>query len=391
MKRAHRQYLRNYLLIVLIAALSLIVLNGLADPYNAYPVSRSAALATWRDGTQTRQFKAETIAEGDWQVLLFGSSRAQVGLNPGNPVFGDLRVYNAGLPGAQFDELMAVVLYGLHTNPSLGRMVILIHPVQFFASNSAPSADYAKSLFNPELDPVDYHAGNLLGAAATEESMHVVRNWLDQQSPSTNRLGFRTRPVLGPSQSYRQAFEQTMGNWSQSRKTYHADRMTRLREVLGQCARRGVQVDLLIAPTHVLGLMILKRNNMIGAFDTCKRDMTNVARQVNQNAGRTMVRIYDALIVSPWTCEPVPEGSGQSMQYFWEQVHFKDRFGDAMLQRIWTGEPSDVAVLLESGTIDAHFQRQNTLLDDYELAHPKDVAWVQRLARTTTDTNSTAE
>ena len=39
------------------------------------------------------------IARHDWDVLLLGTSRVQMGLDPEHPAFRGMHAYNAGLPG----------------------------------------------------------------------------------------------------------------------------------------------------------------------------------------------------------------------------------------------------------------------------------------------------
>src|SRR3954464_13853160 len=83
--------------LALIAAFNLLV-----DPYNIYRIVRSPALDAAKldcNFLLSRVAKAEMLHNSDCEVLVLGSSRVELGIDPRCPAWGSDNVYNLGISG----------------------------------------------------------------------------------------------------------------------------------------------------------------------------------------------------------------------------------------------------------------------------------------------------
>ncbi|NEP89480.1 MAG: hypothetical protein F6K18_23075 [Okeania sp. SIO2C2] len=80
-----------------------------------------------------RKVKSLDIEQGNYEILLLGTSRVQNGLNPRSQVFGSKKTYNAGLPLAGIYELHQIIDFARTRKNSSLKTVIL--GLDFFSFN----------------------------------------------------------------------------------------------------------------------------------------------------------------------------------------------------------------------------------------------------------------
>ena len=106
-----RSYLFAMACGALAAAAMVAGINGFVDPLSIYDSPRIEGVNALKPalGTRSRIFKTVTVADGRWEALVVGTSRAETGFDPGHPYFRGMRSFNAALGGQTYEESFALV------------------------------------------------------------------------------------------------------------------------------------------------------------------------------------------------------------------------------------------------------------------------------------------
>ena len=73
------------------------------------------------------------------------------------------------------------------------------------------------------------------------------------------------------------------------------------------------------------------------------------------------------------------------MKWYWEAMHYNNKLGNRVLDRIYNykddsrNTPNDFGTLLNKGNIDAHIQLVRKQQMKYELSHKERDIWFQRI------------
>lgn len=134
---AFGRYVRQLSLAVVGGLLAAALVNLFVDPYGVWRVTSieglNAAKTERRD--QNYMFRAVDLARLEPRAILFGSSRAALGLRPDHPSFArfDGRVYNAAMTGGHLHALRRYLEHAVHASPELEHVTL---GVDFYAFGS---------------------------------------------------------------------------------------------------------------------------------------------------------------------------------------------------------------------------------------------------------------
>ena len=271
------RYLRIWLAIVAAVLAAMGLFNLLIDPYRAYRLVSLPTLDIHKEYGSSRIIKAEMIHHGPWDVILIGSSRVEVGLDPDSPAWGGRRVYNGGLPGAFFAELADAAEFAARD----ARPRTLVVVLDFFGFSRFPQPrheEFARSRFNPLLNLISYHQDNTLTLFSTDRAFAAVRNTLRRKAPKFSPHGLKLDTMIPPGRSPRQYIHDTlirMGKQGPFRHfAYDRQLAQRFGQVARLCQRHNVQLHAILAPVHALDLEQMRAFGLWDQWEQWKRDLS---------------------------------------------------------------------------------------------------------------------
>lgn len=331
-----KQYLRWMLISILMALGFIAAANALIDPFGILQNSH------FKEAIGSRLAKAQQLRSGTWDVILLGNSRVEVGLDPQHPGWRGARVYNAGLPGAVFDEIdrAARLTFGAHPPR---RIVLCVDLSDFDARRTEPEED-SLTLLNPSLNCVDYRLGTLISINAVEKSIATIKNRLENRPAGDWRLGEMDEPLVnhGAADWALTNYYDFSGAEGATAGLYlDSHRMQKLEKLLDDASARGIKIDLVILPTHVI---FFQRLILAGKWDLYAQwltELTKIVDRQNQQFPNDPAALWDFSEYSRFTTEPYPRG-GQThtdMRWYWDPGHFKKELGDLVLDRL-TNSPA---------------------------------------------------
>ncbi len=388
MRKRFDRYCRRFACYGVTALLVLALFNLLVDPHGVYRAVSPSGLEPYGK-YNTRTAKAAMLARGDCRLLLLGSSRVEVGIDPLHPACQPWGAYNIGLAGMRMYEAEHVVDFALAHN-DLGRVVLFL---DFFQFNKRGTSElfFRGSRFDPDCHRLQLHVEHLFGA--TNESLSALaRAWHGTPADTTPRGHYR-RPVSA--QGHRAEFAREISTRLAHPRflkdfAYSAEPVRILRRIVATCRRREIDLTVVINPVHALYLEAVRSAGLWPDYEQWKRDVVAVLNDDQQRHPHApSVPLWDFSGYSACTTEPVPPADDRDarMRWSWDSHHYTSALGNLMLDRMFghtrtrANTPDDFGVLLTPDNIEHHLAQTRAARQRYLRQNQTEVAWVANLAR----------
>lgn len=370
-----KRYLTYFFTILITLLLCIGGFNTLIDPFARYQWLTLAGINAEKTQvaiTGVRTLKAMMLAQGHYQALILGTSRANVGLDPKHPLLTEA-TYNAALDGSNIYELEKVFDFAIRHNPELKLMIIALDFLTF-SNQRTVNADFAQSRFAAK--PSWWtQLGHTL---SVDESYYAIKTLWDNQSQrqaayqaiyTPNGLAKRRFPAT-PRRLFRQILTQNflVNRYTYAGFCYSMDRLARLRRMLATAERHHITVKLFISPIHAWLLETIRIMGLYPTYTQWQRDLTQ------------LLPLWDFSGYNAFTTETVT--ANQPMRWYWDASHYRRALGDIILTQLLTAQgPSDFGVLIQQTNIEAHLQHQRQAQQRYQQRHAQDIALLERLAQ----------
>ena len=386
------RYLRAWTLATLLLLAAVAAINLLVDPYDIFRAvdadgfNRIKSQASQR----TQLFKRTNVERMRPNALILGNSRAEVGFDPDSRAWPDAArpVFNLAAPGSGPMDALAE----FQRVETFGDPKLLLVGVDFvdFRTDSSKRSDPAPASAPPESrwKIVRDRLSALLTTDALIDSLSTIKAQRDSNSPRLTTAGFnpmRDYVVIAGREGYysmfRQRNQENARNYARGYKSiYRADgrpapEFDAIARLLSAAHKRNVAVRLIIYPYHAQTLVLFHQAGLWDAFEDWKLELVKVVQSAPAGAD---VELWDFSGFAPYADErvPAPEDTASKLRWYWEAGHFKSALGDLALARIFDKRADDDpwGRRLSPSTIAAQLAELRAARDDYERAHPAEVA-----------------
>jgi len=385
----HQRYIWRLLVIALLILAGVATFNIVLDPFGVYSEISYNGFVPYRN-YRFRTPKAEIALRKNWETVILGSSRSEVGIDPEHPAWGDGLTCNASLSGTNFYELSCAFNLALRST-NLRRIALFLDP-ELFACPHVKKYDFAKSKFNPEWSAFEYHFANLLGIDASTESAKVAVRAYRKTLSSVTPLGSdRPRPEHV---NYREFIGASLERFFRSypNNGKYTVNMTKgnalFREMVRTSYSRGIELIVVIPPDHAIQLEARRLSGLLPTLESLKRDMLDVLSQEARRANSKPFPLWDFSGFSGYVAETIPLDENPSSQMKWhlENVHFTRDLGDIIICRILgredicDGQLDSFGVLLTKHNLDTHSARIRKEREVYAATNPEEIQFVRQFA-----------
>jgi len=357
-----RRYIFAFILAFLGFSILTVSLNYMVDPYLMMDTKRwqSFNLHKTKIGRHLKISKAYHPNFGEWDTLLVGNSRIEMGLNPHHSCFlkSANKVYNLGLPGADVRQQLEYALNLIYQQP-VKQVFLSIDFVDFLVLNewqapkggidlSAPP-DRLRFTFDGSKNPnhtwakfMDHYRA-LFSLDALFASLQTVALQSPTQSDRDNH-GFN------PARDYEYGVNIEGANaffvekMSVMENKYSKDWSLKynngspsqsyalLASFLEIAKKKDIKVILFTNPFHQNFWDLLQDNNL---YETHQVWLDEVQTLIS-NVGASDTSLWDFSADSEYIHEKVPAShlKGNPLTWFWEPAHYRKELGDLMLDRM---------------------------------------------------------
>lgn len=384
MARGPATFLVSLAAFIAVGFTALATFNWIVDPYGitgALRIDRFNVEKPARFANGGRATRAYVLASEPFDVLLFGSSRTMVGLDPESVHFQGQRVFNAGVPGTNMFETARIIDFAL-ARQAPSRIVIGLDFLMFSTARET-SGDFALSGF-AGLPRWQVYGRSLVSFNGLSDSITTVEaNFAGARSGQLASGHVDRRIDMPESYNWRRTIERTLrGNFLTPPDTYGAyqydpARVDALSGAVAQACARGIETDIFITPIHAWQLETIALLGLWDAFEQWERDLTIAV------ATHSCAHLWDFAGYSTITTEPVPADGVTTMSGYFETSHFFPWVGDAILARM-AGEGTDgFGVALTPDGIETHLAALRAAREIYEAHHEEDMAALRELVAET--------
>jgi hypothetical protein len=355
-----KTYMLRALLFSFLAALAVVAVNSLVDPYGIVGTPRVSGLNEYKvDINEHSQLmkKYQPLFDSH-NALIVGNSRVELGIRPSHPCFssGGMSVYNLGVPGADVRTQLEYALNLIYQQPV--KTIFLSVDFTDFISPALPRQDSPAKVpdnptgefrytFDGTVNP-DYHLKafkdylkSLFSLDALISSVKTVM-LQSHTAPDRDAAGFNPARdfeeavrVEGPQALFGQKMSDLRAKYS--KPWYLKDPNGHLNpafedldQFLSIVEERGIKVYLFTNPFHEDYWDLFRTQGHMPAYEDWMRSMEEL---VQRHRGSGNVEFWDFSVDSSYVHEPVPEGGVKSgpLQWFWEPAHYRRQLGDLMV------------------------------------------------------------
>ncbi|MDH3584207.1 MAG: hypothetical protein OER86_08330, partial [Phycisphaerae bacterium] len=272
--RPFRRYVKHTLGFLAVGLAVVAGPNVIVDPTGVFgfalPLPGHEALHPHRSALHQRPYKAEMLGHRSWDVLLVGSSRVVLGLDPAHPRFAGRRALNVGIAGTSMQEMKLVFDRILENQKP--ELVIWMADEFFFNRYRRLSPWVSSSRFDPDLDPWTYYGTLAFGKDTINFTLETLGNARAGRPSLASDLGFRSRPKQQENWNYVQRLTRpvlTPGHRLHVRESsvaFSLQRLAEFVEICRRCQERGIELKVVTAPLHALVMARLRQDSFSPAF-----------------------------------------------------------------------------------------------------------------------------
>ncbi|MEI8040023.1 MAG: hypothetical protein WCL11_01360 [Verrucomicrobiota bacterium] len=379
MRADYKRFTGFWLLLTALGLAGLAGFNVLVDPAGAFPACHLKMFEPLRYLDSDRTAKAEMARRGDWQTIILGSSRSQIGFPARHPVLAHSHSCNLGLAAARFPEVVAAFDYAQQLNPL--KQVILCLDLYMFCEGPRWIEDFAESRFNPDFDRFQYYCKQLIGRTATDRAWETARRKLRHYQPAVQETFGFYHFELGSGFSQRKLFERGVRARATAYPDLKADPslLTPLRHVVQVCRDQRIDLRIAIVPPHALDVEVLHSGQGWPQFEQWKTDLVALLAEEGVE-GKIGLWDFTGYAGPPSEAVPAANDMTNRMSFYLENSHFTPRVGGLILDTLFgSGGTNAFGARLDRASLKPHLAR---ILEDraaYVRTNATEIAWVRQI------------
>lgn len=397
--------------------LSLIVFNILIDPFGIFQFVSLQGINNEKPDVvhNLRLSKAHASHYFKPTAAIFGSSRAEMSIDPEHPGFKGYHTYNMAMAGSGLYEVYRTLQHTYYaSNKKLKLAVIGLDFLMFNANREEvvfntevinynekrlmllPSQSYYTSTFL-------FDADSILFKTAARASLNTILQQVATQPRTVYLNNGMRRPekdVFYPhktatinNEKYYMEKIWTAGpaqRFCTSSLDEHKSTFGTLRKIINFSRKNNIDLRFYISPTHARAILAIKEAGLWDAFEEFKRETVDIlAKDMARYPNLKPIVLWDFMNFNPITTESFPEVSDvhSKMQWYWEMSHYKIATGNLVLDRVMDYKDNshqtdlqDFGVLLTKNNVEDQLQKTLKDSEAYEKKFPDYVSEIKQTA-----------
>lgn len=389
-----RRYLAAFLVSAIMTALALAAINWTVDPYAIFRTQGLLEKAQIKPllTLNERVFKTVRLAREKLDVIVLGTSRADIGLDPQHLAVG--RSANLATFDQPIDETRRLFeLAASHSD--LQSAVIGLDFFTFNALRQLPS-DFVTDNFEAirpvqlafsvttTMDSWKHHKQKTAGPGDCCYSNGA-------RIPSPSPLGHYRSHFMSSEEMYLQSKylpAPTCKYEFSSQKTNQPSSLQDMRAIVALAHARHIALKLFISPSHARQWEVISNAGLTDKWEEWKRALVQINVEEAARAKRPAFPLRDFSGYNAISTEAVPaEGDmKRTMRWYSDSSHYTLALGNVVLDRISgsaihePGVPDDFGVLLTPATLENQLVLVRQGHARYRAMHPEDEAEIAQVA-----------
>ncbi|MEQ9553735.1 MAG: hypothetical protein RIM23_29445 [Coleofasciculus sp. G3-WIS-01] len=378
MKR-YSHYLGWLLTFFLCQFLGVVLFNLAINPYGAIAMPKIAGFNQVKpeQRNHVRRFKAIEITRQKPTIILLGSSRTEVGLNPNHVAIPTpSSTYNLGISGANMYEVFRYFQHALKNQPDLTHVIL---GIDFFMFNQQREnqIDFDETrLEKQQITLSDFLDVTFSLDALSTSYTTFLANRSDSSATPYYANGMRNPDFFIqhdlPEQSIVKGFKFSLNKYLHDPSLYQDYTLSRhqlnyLKQLIHLCQENQITIQIFISPSHATQWEAIRKAGLWSVFEDWKREVVKITP------------VWDFSGYNRITTEPISE---RMINYF-DNSHYRQNVGDLVLNRLlqYSSDivPKDFGVLITPETIESHLHNIRSHRETWVKTNPPGWQLLQRL------------
>lgn len=378
---AHRHFLKYFFGFLAVFFLACGAVSFVVDPYGIWDNHGLVGINRIKNKISNRErlFKAVAVMQKKPDIILMGSSRTLLGLNPEHPALQARgHVYNLGLSAASMKEIKKYFEHALANQPDLKEVVL---GLDFFMFNELrkQAGDYDENLIGRRRLPFQNGFASLFSISALKDSvLTALYNYRfpagaqDYKPNGMMDIAVIDKRGLEKLGSRQKTFEDALksdffGGSLYSRYRFSEDAFADLKHLISLCRDKGIRLTLFVSPSHAAEWEGLRMANAWSDFENWKRSVVKLHP------------LWDFSGYNSVTTEPI----GDAMLNYIDSSHYTVRVGNWILERTLgladATVPDGFGVLLTPETVESHFVKSEEARQSWTQINSETLDWLKKL------------
>lgn len=330
---------------------------------------------------QPRVEKSIRILNNNYDTIILGSSRAEVGIDPKSEILIGKSTYNLGLSATNMYEICSVFDFLVRQEKEPDTYIIGLDFLMF-TTNREYHPDYNNSAFKAHNYPkmmVDY----LTSLSVLKES--IITGYKRYKGDKGIKVTNGYIDKTGVNVNHRQLFDAILrSNFLVSPATYAGYKYSEAREecffqkIDGALARKK-KVYLFISPIHARQEEAISVMELYEVYEDWKRRLVNRVEAASAKHN-TLLKLWDFSGYNEKTIEAIPEDAGAIMSWYWESSHYKKELGNIVLSRMYGYDGNNnFGVVLNAKNIEEELSFVRNRQQEYREKHPEEILDVKKI------------
>jgi len=339
-----------------------------------------------------RTGKAGLARSFEWDGVMLGSSRVDIGFDPTLPEWSGRRVANLALRGGTLCEHEAMLRFAAERN-RLEFAVLGVDLADLTSPNNiTPGTGFEESPLATSGDRLEREIRYISGVSTFVDTVKCLNYFREKRPGAYTPQGQWVR--LLDKRPMRKVLQFESFKWAdhfaaQRRKSIEVNpkKIEALRGILRLCREKNIHLYLCIPPNHAAYLSAMRLNgDPDPAFRVDRSHILAVLAEEQAAHPGTQVDLWDFNDFHPLNCEPLPAPTEQHT-YFWaDGTHALPPLGHIMLARMlgWPvpdARGADYGVKLTPGDLEARLRQIDGGYPRYQAEHADDFGWVREHLR----------
>jgi hypothetical protein len=360
-------------------------INLIVDPYSIYSdkpnYSKNAV------GSHLRLFKSVAIRKQKADILLFGDSQIEHGINPKSlEKRTNLSVFNASFSSMQIYEFRKYLELSLHYNKP--KFVVAGLQMYDFGSKKYTD-DYDEQYLDVHYLPYEkmFSIDMLKGSVNEVKSLFKKTNPADRDENGLchdfSKEACHTR-FLANEKHYIFDNAPKLNSFKYDDGASSFDEYSKIIRI---CHDNNITLLLFISPSHARQWEATAVGNGWNTFESWKKQLVILNEKIAKEKNTKPFTIWDFSGYHDLTSEDVPNKSNEKakMKYYYESSHYTPELGNIVLDRMFDGNVSDgqdypnFGIKITSQNIGTHLEKLRNDRLKWQNTHPLDVAEIKAL------------
>ncbi len=366
--------------------------NMAVDPFRIFRADPSAPPPVGLFHYNQRDIKPLSLIRLQPDVLILGTSRAELALRPDHPGFGRASAVNLATLAQPYAESLAT----LRAAVKAGGVRQVVMGLDFELANAWLRLPSGAANIDPDwLD----RARQRLSLAAAQASVVDVLGWDDGSHRAWHVRGQRlwdahdVHALGGNRRMFEVSEDRYLRDFFFPRPHCRFDfeataRLTPLDDVRALIAlahRERIDLRLFISPAHARQWETLAQAGLWDRWEDWKARVVRINEEEAARRGAAPFALWDFSGYDALSSEALPADAEHVMRYFYDAAHITPAFGDLVLDRVLgvsggAREAPEPGVRLQSATLDEHLRQLRVQRQVWQAAQPEVVAQLQRKA-----------